>query len=538
MRFRSPRANRLSQGCVALVTLTLLSVSFWGGCGDDLEVERPQPNAQSGQVDNQDKVPAPVAGTSMIVIEGSAGLNERVFDATIIARANLKSTAAAAESVGVDSNGTAIYRSLLEFRFEALEYIKDTGGSELIVEANDWSDLERKTYSTMELAREAAESWVRDRDTRWDDREALIMLVEKAAAPGASGQSKRYTFGPYGYIRAYAIDSGYQVWLPSASSSVTTGSSSDDLRYLLEVPGGASGASSAQVETISVSEMKALIAKMEKWRKEGEGVTGYLECIRESFRVDIYINGYKERGESLKVSSDYYLDSGLPARTLINKTGGPRPGKTWLGGKDKEFFADENGPLISLRPLRAGTYLVYRNYQWPKLIPCDYFPKEYTDVNAAYVQVTAPSGTLHEAFFDPVNLTSGVGADATNGVLKPTSFTDGNGVAATLQRIAWEAPSAGSGQAGAVKLKLSPHTGLANHVLDFIALDGTVSVSLVADEATVDAANNTLNWSVSSQPWKNGDLLMLRIRAVADQASSPPASPHPTSDSPTRLSTP
>ena len=98
---------------------------------------------------------------------------------------------------------------------------------------------------------------------------------------------------------------------------------------------------------------------------------------------------------------------------------------------------------------------------------------------------------------------SAIAADATNGVLKPTAFTDGNGASATLQRIAYESNT--------VKLKLSPHTGLANHVLDFIVLDGTVSLSLDADEATVDAANNTLNWPVTPQPWKDGDKLMLRI---------------------------
>ncbi len=31
------------------------------------------------------------------------------------------------------------------------------------------------------------------------------------------------------------------------------------------------------------------------------------------------------------------------------------------------------------------------------------------------------------------------------------------------------------------------------------------------EAATIDAANNTLSWSVSSQPWHDGDKLMLRI---------------------------
>ena len=68
-----------------------------------------------------------------------------------------------------------------------------------------------------------------------------------------------------------------------------------------------------------------------------------------------------------------------------------------------------------------------------------------------------PTGALHEAFFDPVTVGEAIGADASDGVLKPASFTDANSASATLQRIAWEA--------GTVKLKVSPHTGLAGHKL-------------------------------------------------------------------------
>ena len=125
------------------------------------------------------------------------------------------------------------------------------------------------------------------------------------------------------------------------------------------------------------------------------------------------------------------------------------------------------------------------------------------------VTVTAPEGTLHEAFFDPVTVGTAVTADSANGVLKPASFTDANGASATIQRIAWEA---GTGESGTVKLKLSPHNGIAGHTLHFIALDGSVPLSLKVADATVDSANDTLSWTVSSQPWQSGDKLMLRIR--------------------------
>ena len=484
----------LSQGCATLVALALASLSLWTGCVGTSEKAGPPAEG-----------PSPVSpSSSMLPPGGQAGLNERVFDAAVVARASLISTNATAENIGTDENGATVYRGLLEFKFKVLEYLKGTGGDELVVFVTDQLD---RTYATMELALEAAQSWERERDTRWDNREALIFAEEPA---GSSGQVTRYSFGPYGYIEAYTLDSKNRVWLPSVSSGAAGSASSGDARFLLEEPSeggsasGASGSGSGQPGTISVSEMKSLIARLEEWLNEGEGVEGYIECIRASFGEEAYINGKKERGESLNTRFDYSLDSGLPARTVIHTGAIPTDGKFWLGGKDKAFFATENDKFILARPLPAGQYLVYDNYQWPDLIPCDYYPEEYRDVHASYITVTAPPGTLHEAFFDPVTDGSTVAADSSNGILKPAAFTVANGASASLQRIEWAS--------GTVKVKVSPHTLLAGQVMDFIELDGSVSLSLNIDDATIAAANHTLSWTVSSQPWHDGDKLMLRIR--------------------------
>ena len=63
-----------------------------------------------------------------------------------------------------------------------------------------------------------------------------------------------------------------------------------------------------------------------------------------------------------------------------------------------------------------------------------------------------------------------------------------------------------------VVLTLDPHVSLSAHVLDFIALDGSVAMSLVADEATVDSAAGTYSWPMTTRPWEDGDQLMVRIR--------------------------
>ena len=141
-------------------------------------------------------------------------------------------------------------------------------------------------------------------------------------------------------------------------------------------------------------------------------------------------------------------------------------------------------------------------------MPCNYvLSHEWT------VVANAPDGVLHEAFFDPVTVGNAVAADSEDGTLKPALFTGANGATTTIERIAWEP---GTGATGTVQMRLSPHTGIAGHAVDFIALGGSVSLSLDVADATVDAANNTLSWPVVSQPWQNGDELMVRIREAPD----------------------
>ena len=144
-------------------------------------------------------------------------------------------------------------------------------------------------------------------------------------------------------------------------------------------------------------------------------------------------------------------------------------------------------------------------------VPCDAANDMLYEFPITITVTTANPRTAHEALFDPVTDGSAVAADSSNGQLDPAAFTDANGASATVQRIEWASNT--------VKMKVNPHTGLAGHKLDFIALDGSVSLSLFVDEATIDAANMTLSWSVTPQPWHDGDLLMLRIAEVVPEVA-------------------
>ena len=94
-------------------------------------------------------------------------------------------------------------------------------------------------------------------------------------------------------------------------------------------------------------------------------------------------------------------------------------------------------------------------------------------------------------------------ADGSNGVLKPTSFTVGS-TSTEMTSLEWSNNK--------VVLTLGTHVSLSGYVLEFIALDGSVSLSLNVADATVDGGAGTYSWPMTSQPWEGGDQLMVRIR--------------------------
>ena len=113
---------------------------------------------------------------------------------------------------------------------------------------------------------------------------------------------------------------------------------------------------------------------------------------------------------------------------------------------------------------------------------------------------------LHEAFFDPVEMDGTIGFSAGDGVIEPSTFLVG-GVETTMTSLKW-APST------SVTMELDPRVSLEDHVIDFIALDGSVSLSLDFDEAVMNRGGGVLTWKMLDQPWKAGDKLMIRIRRV------------------------
>ncbi len=361
-----------------------------------------------------------------------------------------------------------------------------------------------------------ARDWLRERDTSRDSHEAIVFL-------GKSVSDDAFHFlrsGPYHSLH-YMVDTMNRVWLPAKDPpTAERESSSSDDSSLLFFTGDPSDASPS---TMSLGELRSEIAAVDALIEAGEGTEGYRECLGEMWRQEHWFAGWTG-GEPFVPHEDVrQLASGSAEGTEVYDVSdfrgysGPRYGRMVIEGVDKDLFMSsivdnddrpDNGykpAVVTVRPLPAGTYRFRNSLQHHTEVPCNFISEYHSIEN---VVVMAPAGTLHELFFDPVTL----GADATNGVLKPATFTDANGASATLSSIGWESTSIGSVQSGTVKLGVTPDDALAGHIVDFIELDGTVSLSLDVAAATVDEANNTLNWSVASQPWHDGDLLMVRIR--------------------------
>ena len=504
------------------VTAMLLGCGLLGDSGQVAQESEAPPSSPATMVG---PFVAPSAG-SMIAYDGPSSLEARIFASPVIARVRLDSVSSAAES-GTIFDGSTKYIVILAFSFSVLEYLKGSGANDVVAV---W-DAD-PVFDTRQEAEAALPEIVAARDTQWDAREAIVFLQNSQTYLPSTQQTGRYYLS---WERGSDLDDNYSIasrynklWLPAAAAvGAPSQPSGDQQRFLLDVP-----PASGTAPTITLGEIKTRIAGVAAKLDAGDGSEEYRECVQRTYQFE----GRKRHrvattgGGLHRVAPDIELDSGLATSTVAYEDTGygylpNKRGRVWFDGEDADLFSiqfgdpvpwDSSGDgvndsiyyarrLLSSRPLPARAYRFHFNDRPYYFVSCEGYTFRYEWT----VAVTAPEGTLHEAFFDPVTVDTAALADSTNGVLKPTEFTDTNGASATIDRVAWEA---GTGDSGTVQLKLSPHNGIAGHTLHFIALDGSVPLSLKVDAATVDAPNDTLSWTVASQPWQSGDKLMLRIR--------------------------
>ena len=422
----------------------------------------------------------------------------------------------------------------IEHTFRVLEYLKGTGGRQIVAVVVEHSPFGRPTVAE---ARADGEALLAGRDNQWDRREAILFLKNTAGITVDFPQAGRYLMGNVMSDRGRLSDSysiaslNDKLWLPAAAGALggAGGRSGSTQRFLLDLPsseGGASGSDntrssdqsdSSGSETITLAELKKRIEDIAQIVAQGDGSTAYRECVYRKLKAAREVEDLLETRDQLAVyQAEEAMASGLPAGSVVH-TGdsayvihhfGEDPnndyGRFHLLDNDADLFTVKYpGEVSTVRPLTAGDYRFFFNTEHAVYVPCDGQPEEYKRTYEVVLAVTAPAGTVHEALFDPVSSGDAVGYFGTGDALKPTTFSAG-GVSTTIQSLKW--------QGSTVTLGLSPYNALAGHMLDFITGDGTTSLSLEASAATGDSTAGTLTWGVGSQPWSSGDELMLRFR--------------------------
>ena len=498
--------------------------------------------------------PTVMEGAPVILFHGDTVVEQKILDSDVIVRATMTSSTA---EVFQDAGG---YRVKVKFSLNVSEYLKGSGATSTTAvwidglgTAGDILPWPSAAYETRAKAEVRKAEILANRDPRWDNREAIFFLRNGEVGWGASEYALGLGDGGEYGDDMYSLHSRRsRSWLPAAASAggASSGASGGEAReFLLDVPqaGGAVGASSGTTTpTITLGNLKKRIREVAAEYNGGDGSEAYKWCVREKYAFERMARQSQMESRDY-LSNDHYhhlrhaLTSGQPANTLLfeRNWSGAYPdtkARTWFEGGNAALFSvvqgtstpydfDRDGVFTAgvdeiryieyfrvVRPLPAGEYRIDRKEVWTAYLPCNYVLS--FDMT---VTVTAPAGTLHEAFFDPAAASGGaVGFSATVGTTTPATFTVG-GASTRIASLLWSN--------GSVVLTLSPYASLAGQTLDFIALDGSVSSTLAVSAATVDAGAGTLTWSAASQPWRAGDKLMLRIRG---SALAPTATPTPT----------
>ncbi len=491
---------------------------------------------------------------------GNATIEERIVVADVVAHVRVVTVQASAErhDVRADDGGTTPeadqpYVGALKFTFDVVEYLESGDNPPNRLTAMVGS---LEPFDTMQEAMTEANNMLVERNAQWDSREAIVFLMNESKGYPATASNDLYFMSlldlRVGFWDMYSISSyRNRIWLPATSPA--NAQVAGELRFYLEEPDASESQTSASgrstqsasqsssiTQTIGLSALKAKISEIDGMIVDDS--RKHEICMINKFSRMRRWTHLRSEGIEPKVTftKSARIKSGQPAGTVVLKGANDTKiadgweGRDWFEGEGAELFARGSitgtrtetatisnsfyamgGKLLvqaqhfmrsweTVRPLPKGTYNLRWKFQHALHAPCDNEDTIYDFPTT--IRVTAPTGVLHEALFDPVTDGSAVAADSSNGQLEPAAFTDGNGASATIQRIEWASD--------AVKVKVSPHTGLAGHKLDIIELDGEVSLSLQVDNATVDATNGSLGWAVAEQPWEDGDLLMLRIKEI------------------------
>ena len=489
-----------------------------------LPADKPAPRNET-PVETEPKVSTgpPEALLTRRYVRGPTTLDERIFKADAIALVELEQATPTSRSFTDQSFAGTRYIPFLDVVFRVEETLEGSAlPSRISVEIKVLPEYDREAggtfhFATASEAEQSARAWTLANPETFSGDSAVFLKTLANSDPvwditRPASEYTRYVFvgesSADGFIASFkdsvTLNGDNKVALP------LTGAGSGEARTLyLDNPSDESEAS-----TMKLSDLKTRIVTVGNMLDDS--IEGHKECLLWKFVEER--SSRPRLPEFIQVST-MEVDSGQPSGSRLYTFSGQNVGgysRHFAEGPDGDLFTipnsdDDTDPangysanLRNTRPLPAGQYVIHTGRQFGIAQPCNHVSQVRRKLT---VNAVSPEGTLHELFFDPVAVGSGVAADATNGVLKPSSFTGANGASASIEGISYESST--------VRVEVTPDDALDGHIVDIIELDGTVSLSLDAFDATVDAANGTLSWSVSSQPWDDGDTLMVRIREAS-----------------------
>ena len=453
--------------------------------------------------------PTPIVSVDIMEIftdhwgAATASVEERTYLADVVVRARL---ASAGDNV---------------LRFRAVTYLKGTGPAKFSVSAP-----------------------TSGRNTQWDNQDAILFLLENDGTEGFEFvDTTEWQYNEDEWVATtytgdlpdgFTLGTNNPVWLPvtnTAGTSTARSVDSGDPRIQLESQGARIPrytTESALRDTISwlVGPAGDSAARSSAASSPTPNTLEYNRCVTSALR---YIRDMRDRivyGDGLHVPGvrqrPVSLESGMAAGTEVIPFDHRFRGSAYYNFTVYEdpngFFAanltdDNTDPsdgyeysVVTTRPIPSGRYKARHRIQPYFHQACDFAPEGiYTLIDAT---VTAPPGTIHEAFFDPATTTAGVGylagSATTTGVLEPAGFSM-RGRDIDITGLEW--------RNGQVVLSFDRTVQLSDG-LSFIETDGTAGLYLSQYDDTEDLRARTATWDVSEQPWESGDELMLRIGPI------------------------
>ena len=466
------------------------------------------------------------------IYTGGRSKEEMILVYPVIVRANLTGVSTSTVQTTVEP-GSSYWTPVLKFRFRVLEYLKGTGPTEIDALVTDRGYHDTEATALAQLPRmEAAH------DTQWDDRQAILFLDNEWTNIPSLSSSLFYLgyIAPDGELSYPIYTRHAKNWLPAAQSSARDARNAPDPLFLLDAPGSTRAATrsttstdTSTAPTISLSAFKRLVEKLLAEVSSG-GTDAWQRCVEYAYKEEREQQYRTEKYGTFAYQHDLRtIESGRPAGVVVWTASGlafdeNRIGRHWFTGPDAAAFgfgATDFQPretstqefmlftrnVVTARPLPAGEYRFGYNDVPSWMAMCGKFTDKPVELREMFLSVTSGPRILHEAFFDPVDIGTAVGADGSNGVLEPNALSLDN-TTTTISSLKWDD--------GAVSMTLSPTASLADYAIDFIDVTGTTTLSLTSDNASTTA----LTWTVPDKPWADGDLLMLRIhKPVSNDAT-------------------